>query len=311
MSEEVKHNKRIWEIDFVRGVLIIGMIVDHFMFFLGSLVPGFFANVNMPEWLIGTANFAWAYWVHPAKWAIRYVGLLLFFTLVGISSRFSKNNLKRGLLTLGFGVAMSIVLLIFSTISGIHYYALFPIIACLGASMLLYYGAKQLLIKAIKIKEDNWKWWSLGIGAAIVLIGAIINLHFAQEQIRFGNIFLIIMGYLTPGSWNSDTALEPAKYILVILGVEKWGNDWLGLLPYCGFTFIGGFIGEHFYKEKKSLFFRKNEEKNLAFNDKANEVTKPVNWLGNKTIWVYILHPIVLIPIVFVFFWIATGQWPF
>lgn len=308
---EVKHNKRIWEIDFVRGVLIIGMLVDHFMFFLGGFVPGLFVNTNIPQWLMSTSSFAWDYWVHPAKCAVRYFGLLLFFTLVGISSRFSKSNLKRGLLTFGFGVVMALGLLIFSTISGVHYYALFPIIACLGACMLIYYGAKQLFVKAIKIKEDNWKWWSLGIGCAIVIIGIIINMWFAQQYIKFGNIFLIIMGYYTPGPWNSDTALEPAKYALVILGVEKWGNDWLGLIPYAGFTFLGGFIGEHFYKEKKSLFFRTNEEKNLAFNDKANEVTKPVNWLGNKTIWVYIIHPFVLIPPLFILFWIATGQWPF
>ena len=308
---EVKHNKRIWEIDFVRGVLIIGMLVDHFMFFLGNLLPGIFANTSIPEWLMNTSNFAHAYWEHPAKLAVRYFGLLLFFTLVGISSRFSKSNLKRGLLTFGFGVAMAIFLLVFSTISGIHYYALFPIIACLGACMLIYYGAKQLFVKAIKIKEDYWKWWSLGIGCAIVATGAVINLVLATVPLRFGNIFLTIMGCYTPGIWNSDQALEPIKYPLVILGVEKWGNDWLGLMPYAGFTFIGGFIGEHFYKEKKSLFFRTNEEKNLAFNDKANEVTKPVNWLGNKTIWVYILHPFILIPPLFILFWIATGQWPF
>ncbi len=308
---EVKHNKRIWEIDFVRGVLIIGMVIDHFMFFLGGLVPNIFANTVIPQWLISTSDFAYAYWTHPAKLAIRYLGLLLFFTLIGISSRFSKSNLKRGLLTFGFGVVMALGLLIFSSISGVHYYALFPIIACLGASMLMYYGAKQLFVKVIKIKEEQWKWWSLGIGAVIVITGFTLNLVFTTYEYRFGHIFLTMMGQYTPGPWNSDTALEPIKYPLVILGIEKWGNDWLGLLPYSGFTFIGGFIGEHFYAEKKSLFFRTNEEKNLAFNDKANEVTKPINWLGNKTIWVYIAHPFVLIPPIFVLFWIATGQWPF
>ena len=177
--------------------------------------------------------------------------------------------------------------------------------------MLIYYGAKQLFLKPCKGKEKNWKWWSLGIGSAIVLTGFILNLCFATVELEFGVIFNTMMGCNTPGYWNSDTALEPQKYILVILGIEKWGNDWLGLLPYCGFTFIGGFIGEHFYKEKKSLFFRTNEEKNIAFNDKANEVTKPVNWLGNKTIWVYIIHPFVIIPFIFIIFWIATGTWPF
>lgn len=311
MSEEVKHNKRIWEIDFVRGVLIIGMLVDHFMFFLGSLLPNIFGNTTIPNWLMNTSGFAWDYWVHPAKVAIRYFGLLLFFTLVGISSRFSKNNLKRGLLTFGFGVAMALFLLVFSLASGINYYVLFPIIACLGACMLIYYGSKQLFVKAIKIKPENWKWWSLGFGIGVVITGFTINLCLATSPLRPGYFFLTGMGYYTPGPWTSDEPLNPAKIPLIILGVEKWGNDWLGLMPYLGFTFLGGFIGEHFYDQKKSLFFRRDEEKNLAFNDKANQITKPVNWLGNKTIWVYILHPFVLVPPLFILFWIATGQWPF
>lgn len=310
MSEE-KHSKRIWEIDFVRGVLIIGMLIDHFMFFLGDFMPQIFANTTLPVGLNNVASFAYTYWHHPAKLAVRYVGLLLFFTLVGISSRFSKNNLKRGLLTFGFGVLMALGMMVFSLISGNSYYALFTIIACLGACMLIYYGVRQLFLCAFKGKEENWKWWSLGIGGALMLTGFIIHLCIRVVDLKFGNIFLTMMGQYVPGIWDSSQPLDPAKIPLIILGIEKWGNDWLGLLPYVGFTFIGGFIGEHFYKEKKSLFFRTNPEKNSNFNDKANQKTFIVNWLGQKTIWVYIIHPFVIIPIVFVIFWIATGQWPF
>ena len=44
-------NKRIWEIDFLRGVLIIGMVVDHFMFFLG-MFASLYAENSLPVWLV-------------------------------------------------------------------------------------------------------------------------------------------------------------------------------------------------------------------------------------------------------------------
>lgn len=308
--EEKKKSKRIWEIDFLRGVLIIGMCFDHFMFFIGSLIPGIFRqNGTLPVWLNNVADFSWAYWTHPAKLAVRYVGLLLFFMLIGISSRFSRNNLKRGLLTFGFGVLLALILLIFSLITKINYYALFPIIACLGASMLIYYGIKNLFEKVFKVKL--WKWWSLGLGVAIVIGAFIMNLCRSSIGIVPGRIFITMMGEYAPGPANSDTPLNPAEIFNVIIGASRWGNDWLGLIPYCGFTFIGGFIGEHFYAEKKSVFFRRNPEKNVSFNEKALQKTSFINWLGKKTLWVYILHPVILVPIVFIFYWIGTGRWPF
>lgn len=309
---EKKKKNRIWEIDFLRGVLIIGMVIDHFMFYSGNLVPGLFGGPNnLPTWLANYSNFCSAYWVHPAKLAVRYIGLILFFVLIGISSRFSRSNLKRGLITLGLGIGLSLILMTYSLISKNNYYALFPIISCLGVSMLLYWGVNAIYKKFKKEDFSNWKWWSLIIGLCLFIGTVVMNLLRSTVPLQFGNIFLTIMGYNAPGPWDSNTPLQPSEIFNVIIGASKWGNDWLGLLPYCAFTFIGGFIGEHFYQEKKSLFFRTKPEKNVAFNEKALKKTSLINWLGKKTLFVYILHPIILVPILVIFFSIGAGRWPF
>ena len=306
-----KKSNRIWEIDFLRGVLIIGMLIDHFMFFLGNLVPNLFGGIpTLPLWLQNVSSFAQAYWVNPFKVAVRYVGVALFFFLVGVSSRFSKSNLKRGILCTAFGVAMSIALIIVSKVGHIQYYALFPIITCLGVSMLSYWLFKAVFELA-NGKKNHWKWWSLVFGIGFLAFGFIMNLINSTQPLEPGKIFLAMMGDYRPGATNSDVELLSSDYPAVIFGLKAWGNDTLGLLPYVGFTFIGGFIGEHFYSVKKSLFFRSNEEKNVTFNTKALKTTKGINWLGGKTIWVYILHPIILVPIIFIVFWIACGRWPF
>lgn len=306
-----KKTKRIWEIDFLRGVLIIGMLVDHFMFFLGNLVPDLFGGIpELPLWLQNVATFAKIYWKHPAKVAVRYIGVMLFFFLVGVSSKFSKNNLKRGIICSCFGLFISVGLILVSKVTSIQYYALFPIITCLGMSMLTYWLFKSVF-KISNGKESNWKWWSLAFGVLFMTLGFIVNLRNSTEPLQPGKIFLAMMGDYRPGSWDSNVELLSQDYPSVIFGASAWGNDTLGLFPYVGFTFVGGFVGEYFYSEKKSVFFRKNPEKNVEFNTKALGKTKVINWLGGKTIWVYLLHPIVIVPILFIFFWITCGRWPF
>lgn len=311
MGKTRKSSNRIWEIDFLRGVLIIGMVIDHFMFFLGNLLPDIFGGIPaLPLWLQNVANFSHLYWIHPVKVAVRYVGVALFFFLVGISSRFSKSNLKRGILCTAFGILLSIALVIISKVGHIQYYALFPIITCLGVSMLLYWLFKAVFLLA-NGKPSHWKLYSLGFAVLFLTIGFTMNLRNSTQHLELGKIFLAMMGDYRPGATNSNVELLSTEYPSVIIGLKAWGNDTLGLLPYVGFTFLGGFIGEAVYKEKKSIFYRKNTEKNISFNTNAIKKTYAINWLGAKTIWVYILHPVILVPILFIFFWIATGRWPF
>ena len=303
-----KADKRIWEIDFLRGILIIGMVIDHFMFFLGAF-GGLYPADAIPAWLANVSNFATNYWNNDVKLVIRFIGVILFFMLTGVSSKFSKSNLKRSLICMGFGILMSLAYMTYSLISGNSFYILFGILTCLGFGMFTYWGLRALYIKIFK-DEKNWKWWSLGIGCVFVLVAWIINLCISTD-LRFGHIFLSMMGQYDPGNFDASEPLNFQNVVLTILGFHHWGNDCQGILPWVGFTMIGGFIGEHVYAIRKSVFFRKNEEKNVEFNRKAIKNTWVINWLGSKTFIIYILHPIVIILLLLIVFSISCGRLPF
>lgn len=303
-----KADKRIWEIDFLRGILIIGMVIDHFMFFLG-MFSTLYPEGSLPMWLINTSSFANAYWTNEVKIVIRFIGVTLFFLLTGISSKFSKSNLKRSVICMGFGVLLALIYMAYSFIANTSFFVLFGIITCLGFAMFSYWGIKTLYIK-IKGDDKNWKWWSLGIGVLIALTGFIVNLCVSTD-LRFGHIFLSMFGQFNPGRFDSTEPLTFGKAILTILGFYKWGNDWMGIFPFVGFTFLGGFIGEHVYAVRRSIFFRKNEEKNIAFNAKAIKNTWFINWLGAKTFIIYIIHPAVIVILMLIVFSISAGRLPF
>ena len=81
---------RIWEIDALRGIAILNMIFCHFLYDL----RWFYAwkiNLNSP-WL----------------W-LPFQGAVLFFLLSGISSNFSRNNIKRGLQTGAVALLVTLV----------------------------------------------------------------------------------------------------------------------------------------------------------------------------------------------------------
>lgn len=302
-----KADRRIWEIDFLRGVLIIGMVIDHFMFFLGTFA-GFYPEGSIPIWLQNVGSFSYAYWTNEFKLAIRYIGVMLFFFLTGISSKFSKSNLKRSMICTGFGVLLALVYMAYTLISGNDHFALFGVITCLGVSMFLYWAGKSIYTK-VKKEETNWKWWSLGIGIVLSLTGFIVNLCIST-QLRFGHIFLSMFGEYNPGQPNSLEPLTFGRAILTIIGFYRWGHDWLGLLPYLGFTFIGGFVGEHVYSKRKTIFFRKDPVKNVEFNRNAIRRTWLVNWLGAKTFIIYIIHPAIIVILLLIVFSISAGTLP-
>ena len=303
-----KADKRIWEIDFLRGVLIIGMVIDHFMFFLGTF-PSFYKDCPLPDWLLNVSSFANAYWLNEVKIVIRFFGVALFFLLTGISSKFSKSNLKRSVICMAFGVALALGYMAFSLISGQSMYVLFGIITCLGFSMFAYWGIKTLYTKINK-SENNWKWWSLGIGCVLTLAGFVTNLCISTD-LRFGHILLSMFGHFNPGYFDSyHEQLTFGNALLTIVGFHKWGNDWMGILPFTGFTFLGGFIGEYVYSIRRSIFFRKNEDKNISFNRNAIKGTWFVNWLGARTFIIYIIHPIIIVLLLLIVFSISAGSLP-
>lgn len=93
-SEKQNQSKkqRIDILDALRGVAVVLMVVHHFLFDLVEFL-------NAPEQLFS----------NPVFDVLHYVFAGIFVALCGVSSHFSRSNLKRGLVTAGFALGISAV----------------------------------------------------------------------------------------------------------------------------------------------------------------------------------------------------------
>jgi len=84
--------KRIQIIDALRGLALVLMVLHHFFFDLVEFL-------DAPSWLFSNAVFDFLHLVFAG----------LFILLSGVSSRFTRSNVKRGLKTLGCAILVTIV----------------------------------------------------------------------------------------------------------------------------------------------------------------------------------------------------------
>lgn len=111
------YKDRIKSIDAVRGILIIGVIIYHFMYNLVALE-------------IIPANILY----NPLMNFIQYFGACLFIMISGISAKFSRSNFKRGVRTLLFGILLTVVTYILNPDA----FIMFGILHFLGVASIIY-----------------------------------------------------------------------------------------------------------------------------------------------------------------------------
>lgn len=113
---------RIWEIDFLRGIAIVLMVIFHLIYDLSD-----FYSYNI-EYLSG-------FWYYEGK-----LSAILFMLISGISCSFSRNNLKRG----AFVFSAGMILTLFTLITFPSMYIRFGILHLLGASMIIYHFIRRV-----------------------------------------------------------------------------------------------------------------------------------------------------------------------
>lgn len=292
-----KKAKRIFEIDILRGILIILMVVDHIAYDFGQLAPSFFLVSDAPQALRDLIEWCNNYWYEAWRINFRYAVIALFFILSGLSTYLSRNSIKRGMVVLGFGAIISIFSYFLSITLKTDLFIFFGIILCLGLAMITYSLFRTLIIKMTKSKTF-WLWTSLFLAILFTGVGYWMRLEVATVPVDAQNWWFIINGRMTP-TINSYRIVQgvftPIVYGLdvkldIVLGRLWYGVDWAGLFPYLGYTFFGGFLGELLYAQKKSLIFKSES----AGWHPVEKVFRPLTFIGSKTIYIYLLHQVVL-----------------
>ena len=222
--------KRIHEIDFIRGFLIALVVMDHIFCFLMMFSGGW----KGCEGLHKVTSF---YWEHDARAIVRFFALVGFCFVSGVSTAFSKNNWIRAgqMLAFAFGLAIlsNIGTVILAKPLNLDTLSIdFNVIAVLAWSTLFY----------CFFQKGGWK---------MVLIGTLIMFFLSWF------LYPHFMEYIESKSINVNI---PAL-------VRPYNNaDWLPLFPFVFFFFAGALFSSIFYADRKSLVkHRGNWERPLCF----------------------------------------------
>ena len=231
-----KFEKRIHEIDFLRGILIILVILDHLFWFVKTYSLKWGGDTNG---VYLATNF---YWTSGARQIIRQIVLFLFVFVSGISCSFSKNNWKRA----GKMLIVWALLSIFTNVGdrlfngGKGGWIIdFNVIGVLAWSILIYCFCQKM----------SWK----GI-AAVTLIMFLLSMMIVLIPQEIRNAVYL------PALWAPDGLVRPAVENPVHLT-----GDWMPLFPYITFFFMGVLFSLFVYNKKQSLLTRHEWERGMCF----------------------------------------------
>ncbi|MCQ2776449.1 MAG: DUF1624 domain-containing protein [Bacilli bacterium] len=252
--------KRIHEIDFFRGLLIIVVILDHLFNLLMSYNKGWMGADCLEPYNTIYNIFHW-YWTCTARQIIRPVCLTAFCFISGISCAFSKNNWKRAIEMVIFWAVIFLGSSILDILnSNYHFFTGvngmridINIIGVLAFSNLLY----------CFVQKKSWEWLVLiiAIGLGVHIIVATIGLCYKDlDKIYF------------PFLWKPNKELYPM-------------GDHMPFVPYVSFFFGGALLSYFTYSKTKKSYFRKFE------------FERPICFLGRHTLIIYLSHFLILLGI--------------
>lgn len=169
---KIRNDKRIWEIDALRGLLIPGMILIHLIYDVVDLYG--FIHWPYPRWYFLFKNNYGA----------------LFVALSGLSVTLGRRSLRRGVTVFAGGMCCTVVTAgmywLGMTGKGIIIY--FGVLHCLGVCMMLW----PLFRK--------WKGWALALaGVILVAAGWVLRTHIYIDM-----PLLLPLGFRFPGFTSSD-----------------------------------------------------------------------------------------------------------
>lgn len=255
--------QRIWEVDFLRGLMILFVVFDHFMWDVGWFCP------SSKEY--NTQLFNWLYKISEAYYGtegIRVIAQPVFVTMFvftsGVSCSFSRSNGKRAIKMVAFACLLTAATYALSSIVGDDFTINFNVIHVIALSTLLW-----------TVIEFCWskcnKDWQKNIFGVVMLAVTLTS--------------IVVGAYANFKPWDSDNRLwyflaqhvlvkdkTPTDYAQTFIG-----GDYLPFLPDFGWFLVGAFLGRVIYKEKKSIFPSVNPK-----------FVSPVTFCGRYSLWIYL-----------------------
>lgn len=240
--------RRIHMLDEIRGFAIICMVIHHTFLDIGDVL-----------------GFSWGYEVFDALCIVQPVFWAAFILISGMCSRLSRNAVKRGVIVLACGCAVTLVTAVLMPLlgfTGAEIY--FGILHCLGVCMIVT-GLFMPVLKKINYK----------IGAVVSLLLFLFFYDIEIGRLCFGLITL-------PESWYQYDFLAP----LGLHSSSFYSADYFAVIPWIFMFFLGYFIGKLAADEKLPEMMYRKHSTFLSF-------------VGKNSLWVYLAHQPVLYVVLF------------
>ena len=242
--------RRILILDEIRGFAIICMVFHHLFYNIGFVL-----------------GYDFGYKVFDALCVFQPIFWAAFIITSGICSRLSRNTVRRGLIVLGGGLAVTLVSAVIMPLMGIKGAEIyFGILSCLGSCMIIT-GLLSPLLDKINPKTS--------ISVCAFLFLATYNI--SKKKLLFGLITLPDIFYRSdwfcPFGFYSDTFASA---------------DYFSLLPWLFLFLIGACIGKY---AAKGDFPESAYKSHSKFLQKA----------GKYSFWIYLAHQPVMYAILYLF----------
>ena len=266
-TKQIKASKptkieRIWELDFLCGLLILLMISYHLYYFVDEFCISRY-NIDHYRWVEITDPLRfWFNWGEDGNIQMVFLpnnllttwmlsGQDAFFVLSGISCILSRNNRKNTIRLLIAGYAFTAFTFFLAKVTGNPAkYMRFGPLLCYAYCHLIYIIALE--------KRNNR---AIAIVALIVLILGYVQRYL--YPIHTQTILLFPFGYYPEGFLT---------------------GEFMPIFPMLGWMLFGVLLGRRFYSNKQSLFPQ----------SVMNKPTKWIQWFGKHSGIVYLGHLLLL-----------------
>ncbi len=214
---------RIFELDFLRGVALVMMCLDHLAYDLYCL-PFWFSETDSGL-LDALGQFGEAVAFSQWRLVLHYLFATLFLLLAGIGSALTRRPFRRVLQISGAAAAITVATVLIDLFLDAGATILFGVLSAMAVGTLLCALCSLL-------GEKAGKYVALALGILIIFIGFSLQWYHAPAIYSFGKEDL----------WG------------IVCGTVRYGADWFPVFPSAGVLPVGYFIGKAVYREKQSLF---------------------------------------------------------
>ena len=261
---KTQKRERIWEVDFVRGLMILFVVWDHFMWDVNQIGFSHY-NTRLFTWLYDLSE---RYYGGALRNVTHDVFVSMFVLTSGVSCAFSRSNGKRALKMMSFALLLSAATYAISAIIQEELTIYFNVIHVVALSVALYACIEWIWARCTK----NWQKNIFGVVFFAVTMTALILGACANKM----------------GTHWTNLLFGQSEWRTAVIKKFRLGGDYLAFLPDFGWFLVGVFIGKVAYRERKTVFPSVDAR-----------YVSPVTFCGRHSLWVYFISQIVMFAFIF------------